>query len=169
MAVVPRIVGQGLATINRRKIQIFFQRFPGTTASSGIQGLDFTVTIDGGPPRAGRTPADGKVEIRLGAAETATLQILGSEYTVNLLAGGLHPVAELRGVQQRLNMLGYAAGALESGAPPVQAGTSFNQTTATEHAIIDLQSDNNPLVIDAIAGPQTQQRLRQVVQNAGGE
>jgi hypothetical protein len=171
-AAVSRIVGAGRATIDRRKIQIFFQRFPGTNARSGIQGLDFTVTVDGGPPRIGSTPADGKVEIRLAAGETATLEILGSQYQVTLLTGGLHPIAELRGVQQRLNMLGYNAGALEApavGVAAVLANTGQNQTASTEHAIIDFQSDNNPLLIDSVAGGRTQPRIQQVVRSAGGE
>ena len=156
-------------TINRRRIAVFVQRFAGTNASSGIAGLEFTVRVGTAPARSGRTPANGKVEILLGAGETATLEILGSKYQVTLMAGRLHPIAELRGVQQRLNMLGYAAGALESGTPPVQASTSLNQNKATEHAIIDFQSDHDPLLIDAIAGPHTQRTLQQVVANAGGE
>ena len=156
-------------TINRRRVEIFFQRFPGVDPRSGIAGLEFTVRVGTAPPRSGRTPANGKVEILLGAGEAATLQILGSRYEVTLMASRLHPVAELRGVQQRLNMLGYAAGALESGTPPVQAATSLNQNKTTEHAIIDFQSDHEPLLIDAIAGPRTQQKLQQTVANAGGE
>jgi hypothetical protein len=156
-------------TVNRRRIKIFFQRFPGTSARSGIADLDFTVRIGAAPAVAGRTPADGKVEILLGPGETATLEILGSQYQVSLMVGQLHPIAELRGVQQRLNMLGYAAGPLESGTPPVQAATSLNQNKATEHAIIDFQSDHEPLLIDAIAGPRSQQNVRQFVANAGGE
>src|SRR4051812_19029380 len=110
-------VPQGQAavtTVNRRRVRLFFQQFPGTAASSGIAGLDFTVTIEANPPRNGTTPADGSIEIRLGAGETATVEVLGSTYEVTLLAGGLFPVTELRGVQQRLNMLGYNAGDLES-------------------------------------------------------
>jgi hypothetical protein len=161
--------GSAHNTVNRRRIKIFFQRFPGTNARSGIAGLDFTVRVAAAPPVTGTTPADGKVEILLAPGETATLEILGSQYDVSLMAGALHPIAELRGVQQRLNMLGYAAGVLESGTPPVQAATSLNQNKATEHAIIDYQSDHGPLLIDAIAGPRTQQNLRQFVANAGGE
>ena len=155
-------------TVNRRRLKIFFQRFPGVSSHSGISDLDFTIRVGAAPPVAGRTASDGKVEVLLGPGDTATLEILGSQYQVSQLPGSLHPIEELRGVQQRLNMLGYGAGELESGAPPVQARTSFNQSKATEHAIIDLQSDHNPLMIDAVAGPQTRGRLNQVIQNAGG-
>lgn len=189
----------GHNTINRRRIKIFFQRFPGTNAASGIAGLDFTVTVNGGPPVAGVTPADGKVEILLAAGDTATLSILGSQYSVSLLVGGLHPVTELRGVQQRLNMLGYNAGPLDTTVPPrptttnatvdvrnhrpaVLAGPNATpadrqintlveqQTTLeTDLAILNFQADNKPLLNDGIPGPATQPKLRQVVQGAGGE
>jgi hypothetical protein len=169
---VSRATGAGHNTINRRRIQIFFQRFAGTNAASGIAGLNFTVTINGGPAVGGVTPANGKVEILLAAGDTAQLSILGSQYDVSLLVGGLHPVAELRGVQQRLNMLGYNAGALEGTnltavtAPP----TIENQSTVeTELAMSNFQADNEPLFIDAICGSKTQTSLRNKVRNNGGE
>lgn len=169
---VSRIVGTGQATINRRRILIFFQRFPGTNVRSGIQGLDFSVSVGGGPLRPGRTLADGKIEIRLAAGETATLNILGSQYQVSPLIGGLHSVTELRGVQQRLNMLGYNAGVLRADntapvtAPPIVENQS---TLETELAISNFQADNDPLFSDAICGPQTQTRIRNNVRNSGGE
>ena len=159
-------------TVVLRKVKVFFQRFPGTNAASGIAGLNFTVTIGTAPPIAGVTPADGKVEIRLAAGDTAHLAILGSRYDVSLLVGGLHPVAQLRGVQQRLNMLGYNAGTLQGDnkravtAAPV---TENQSTLETELAITNYQADNAPLFIDAIAGNQTQTNLKNKVQNNGGE
>jgi hypothetical protein len=162
--------GAGVNTINRRRVRIFFQRAPGTRAADGIEGLDFTLTTPGAAaPTTGRTPANGLVEMTLAAGETATLDILGSRYDISLLEGGLFPVAQLRGVQQRLNMLGYNAGPLDATTPPTQADTSQNGTEATEHAIINFQADQDPLVLDGIAGARTQPRLRQVVQGAGGE
>jgi hypothetical protein len=177
---VSRATGSGLNTVNRRRVKIFFQRFAGTNAASGIKDLDFTITINGGPAIAGVTPADGKIEMLLAAGDTAQLNILGSTYDVSLLVGGLHPVAELRGVQQRLNMLGYNAGALQADntppttpAPPPAAANALpiesQSTLETELAIINFQSDNDPLFIDAIAGNNTQTRLRNNVRNSGGE
>ncbi len=169
---VSRATGAGLNTVNRRRIRIFFQRFAGTNAASGIAGLDFTVTIGTAPPTAGVTPADGKVEILLAAGETATLNILGSQYNVSLLVGGLHAVAQLRGVQQRLNMLGYNAGPLQGDntAAVTPAPAIENQSTLeTELAMSNYQSDNDPLFIDAICGNRTQTNLRNKVRNTGGE
>lgn len=171
-AAVNKSVGAGQATLNRRRIQIFLQSFPGTNAQSGIKDLDFTVAVNGGPPRIGRTSADGKIEIRLAPGETATLNVLGSQYQIDLNTVGLHPISELRGVQQRLNMLGYGAGVLESPAPgtsAVLARTGFNQTESTERAIINFQADHEPLLIDGVAGGRTQPRIQQLVRAAGGE
>lgn len=180
---VSRATTAGLNTVNRRRVEIFFQRFPGTNAASGIAGLDFTITVNGGPAIVGVTPADGKIEILLAAGDTAQLNILGSAYNVSLLVGGLHPVAELRGVQQRLNMLGYNAGALQAGTtaastpapPPVPPQVALDpaiesqSTLGTELAIYNFQADNDPLFNDAIAELNTQTTLQNIVRNSGGE
>ncbi len=167
---VSRATGSGTNTVNRRRVRIFFQRFAGTNAASGIAGLDFSFTINGGPAITGVTPADGKIEMLLAAGDTAQLSILGSQYDVSLLVGGLHPVAELRGLQQRLNMLGYNAGALQGdNTAPVTAGIENQSTVETELAITNFQSDNDPLFIDAIAATRTQTALRNKVRNTGGE
>lgn len=181
---VSRATGSGSNTINRRRIQIFFQRFAGTNARSGIAGLDFTVTVNGVTTAPRQTPADGKVEILLSAGDTAQLNILGSQYDVSLLVGGLHPVAELRGVQQRLNMLGYNAGlplqagntAASTPAPPpvppqvaLDPAIESQSTLGTELAIYNFQADNDPLFNDAIAEANTQTALQNVVRNSGGE
>jgi hypothetical protein len=170
---VSRATGSGQNTINRRRIQIFFQRFAGTNARSGIAGLTFSFSINGGPVVTGVTPADGKVEMLLAAGDTAQLNILGSQYDVSLLVGGLHPVAELRGVQQRLNMLGYNAGPLQGDNTPAVTSppptVESQSTLETELAIINFQSDNDPLFIDAICGTRTQNSIRNKVRGSGGE
>lgn len=164
--------GSGANTVNRRRVQLFFQRFAGTNARSGIQGLDFTIRIGTAPPITGQTPANGRIEFLLAVDETAQVEILGSTYDVRLLTGGLHPIAELRGVQQRLNMLGHNAGPIETpaaGTPATQASSGNNLTLATELAITNFQADHNPLAIDAVAGRGTQPRIQQTVRSAGGE
>jgi hypothetical protein len=160
--------GSTHSTIDRRRIKLFFQRFAGTDAHGGIAQLDFVVRIGADTPIQGKTPANGLVQFLLGPGETAVVEVLGSSYEVTL-AGPLANGSQLRGVQQRLSMLGYSAGPLESGTPPVLAVTGQNQDVATERAIINFQSDHNPLVIDAVAGPRTQNSLNGVVRGAGGE
>jgi hypothetical protein len=160
----------GPTTINRRKVQIFFQSFPGTSAASGIAGLNFVLTVGASPAVVGTTPADGHVDVRLAAGEVASLKILGSEYLVSLLDGLPFPVTQMRGVQQRLNMLGYHAGTLRGdNNPAFDRPTEGRFSFLTEDAIINFQADHDPLFIDGIAGPKTQPKLSQVVKSAGGE
>ncbi|MGH9455711.1 MAG: hypothetical protein ACRD2O_17260, partial [Terriglobia bacterium] len=90
----------GPTTINRRKVQIFFQTFPGTNTASGIEGLKYVLTVGTSPGVVGSTPGDGHIDIHLSAGDTASLKILETEYQVSLLEGLPFKITELRGVQQ---------------------------------------------------------------------
>ncbi len=138
----------GHATIRRRPIELIFQRYPGTDAAAAIQGLNYEITIAGSPPTTGTTGADGKVIIRLGAGETANLNIMGSNYEIRARSF-LEPIDQLRGIQRRLNMLGYNAGPVDGIMGP-----------RTERAVLNFQADNDPLIIDGLPGPRTRQALR---------
>jgi peptidoglycan hydrolase-like protein with peptidoglycan-binding domain len=164
-----RIVGSnhGPTTLNRRRVKIYFQSYPGTSAASGIAGLQFTVKVGRSPVVTGTTPGDGLIEIWLASGETASLKVMGTEYTVSALAGVPFPITELRGVQQRLNMLGYNAGTLH--ADNLEAKKFIMDGEGNERAVINFQSDNDPLFIDALSGSQTQARLQKIVRGAGGE
>ncbi|MDI6756320.1 MAG: hypothetical protein QME78_18270 [Thermodesulfobacteriota bacterium] len=155
---VPRRAGGagGHAAIQRRTVEIFFQRFPGTGGGSGIRGLEYEVTVGGGPAQRNTTGNDGKVTLRLSPGTNATLRILGSEYEINL-AGELQPIAEMRGVQQRLGMLGYYTGPLHG--DDRRADTYNNPNEATERAMLSFQADND-LFPDAMFGPQSTRALR---------
>jgi len=156
-----------LNTINRRKIAVYFQRFPGTEESSGIQGLAFEARDAGGALTArGQTEADGKLEVRVTAGAPTTVRILGSDYALSLLSGDLHPREEFRGVQQRLEMLGYYVGALHG--DNRAASTYHNPDQATERAILNFQSDNE-LFPDAMFGPNSNRALRRIMRNSHGE
>lgn len=157
----------GPTTINRRRVQIFFQAFPGTSAKSGIKDLTYVLTVGTSPVVVGKTPEDGHVDVHLASGDTASLKVLGTEYQVGLLDGLPFAITELRGVQQRLDMLGYNAGDLQ--ADNLAARTGFNQNAATERAIINFQADHEDLFIDGVAGAKTQPRIQHVVQGAGGE
>jgi len=155
---VPRRAGGagGHAAIQRRTVEIFFQRFPGTRGASGIRGLEYEVTVGGGPAQRGTTGNDGKVTLRLAPGTNATLRILGSEYQINL-SGAFHPIEEMRGVQQRLGMLGYYTGPLHGDGR--RADTNNNPNEATERAMLNFQADND-LFPDAMFGPQSTRALR---------
>jgi peptidoglycan hydrolase-like protein with peptidoglycan-binding domain len=164
----------GHNTINTRTVCIFFQKFPGTSSSGGIAGLDFRVlNADGTVAQQGRTPADGRIRIRQPAGDASRLEILGSVYEISQLGRALHPRDELRGVQERLNMLGYNAGALRADnqradAPDTAGTMGLNDSADTERAILNFQADQG-LFPDAMFGPQSQSKLRSVMSSSGGE
>jgi hypothetical protein len=164
-----RIVGShhGPTTLNRRRVKIYFQSYPGTSAASGIAGLQFTVKVGKSPVVTGTTPKDGLIEIWLASGETASLKVMGTEYTVSALAGVPFPIDELRGMQQRLNMLGYNAGPLH--ADNTEAKKFIMDGEGNERAVINFQSDHDPLFIDALSGNQTRATLHKAVHDAGGE
>jgi len=150
---VPRRAGgaRGFALLRRRTIEIIFQRYPGTDAASAISGLDYEVTVGRGSTRRGRTGNDGKLTIRIAPFARARLNIMGTEYRVRARSG-LERFNHLRGVQRRLNMLGYNAGAVDGSMGP-----------KTEHAVLNFQADNAPLKVDGLPGPRTQRALRDKV------
>jgi hypothetical protein len=155
----------GNAAVRLREIRVYLQKFPGTNSRSGIDRLEYTVTIGDAPPVQGRTGSDGSITIRLAPGSTASLRVLGSVYEIGL-TDDLHPIEEMRGVQQRLAMLGYCPG------PPrvndEWADSYINHDVATERAILDFQADNG-LFTDAQFGPTSSRMLRNVVRSARGE
>ena len=132
-------------------IDLFFQRYPGTDAAAGIQGLEYEYTTAGSLPIRGTTGADGKVRIRVPVGETATLTIMGSQYQIGIRSG-MEPFNQTKGMQQRLNMLGYNAGE-----------TNGTMGPDTEYAVLYFQADNAPLRIDGIPAASTQQAIRDKV------
>jgi len=138
----------GHAALRPVNIEIIFQRYPGTEAASAVQGLNYSVQVGTGAVRNNSTGADGKVTVQLRSGQTARLTVMGTEYRLRLRRT-LEPVNQMRGIQRRLNMLGYHAGDEDGNLGPI-----------TEHAVLNFQADNNPLKADGLAGPQTRQRLR---------
>ena len=155
----------GNAAVRLREIRVYLQKFPGTSTSSGIDRLEYSVTVGDAPPAQGRTGRDGKITIRLAPGSTATLRALASVYEISL-TDELHPIEEIRGVQQRLEMLGYVVGALKE--DDTRADTYVNPDVETERAILDFQADNG-LFADAQFGATSSRALRNVVRNARGE
>jgi peptidoglycan hydrolase-like protein with peptidoglycan-binding domain len=161
-------------TLNARTVNIFFQKFPGVSGSPGIAGLEFTVTNpDGSVAQQGKTPSDGKIKIRISPGSSASLKILGSTYDVSLLGRTLFPRDELRGVQERLNILGYNAGTLradnqKANARDAAGNMGLNDSEPSERAILNFQADNG-LFTDAMVGPQTQGKINSVISSAGAE
>jgi len=164
-----RIAGSnnGPTTLNRRRVKIYLQSYAGTSASSGIKDLSYVVQVGASPAVTGKTPADGHIDVWLGAGDTGVLKVMGTEYDVTLLSGVPFPIDELRGVQQRLNMLGYNAGPLHG--DNTKAKTWIMDGEINERANINFQSDNDPLFIDALTGDKTRAAIQKAVKDAGGE
>jgi peptidoglycan hydrolase-like protein with peptidoglycan-binding domain len=142
----------GSAGVRRRLVQIYFQRCPGTDAALGISGLNYTVKIGtSGAVTSGTTAADGKIEIRMYVSDTATLKVMGTEYTVSI-RGTLAPFNKFTGVQRRLKMMGYFVGDADS-----------KLKASTEYALLGFQADNGPLKIDGIPDANTQQKIKDKV------
>ncbi len=81
-------------------------------ALKGIEGVPYELDVAGEPTITGKTGANGLVEARVPAsAKSATLRLAGR--TITLRPGGLDPVRRVSGVQQRLNNLGFNAGAVD--------------------------------------------------------
>lgn len=72
----------------------------------------FELHVDGALAAKGKTKANGLIEIPLPiGSSTGKLRFLGEEYRLEF--GGLDPVSRIKGVQQRLNNLGYPAGPID--------------------------------------------------------
>ena len=155
----------GNAAIRLREIRVFIQKFPGTNSRAGVDRLEYSVTVGDAPPVQGRTGSDGMITIRLAPGSTATLTVLGSVYEIGL-TDELHPIEEMRGVQQRLAMLGYCPGPLKG--DDARADAYVNPDAETERAILDFQADNG-LFADAQFGPKSSGQMKSVVRNARGE
>jgi Putative peptidoglycan binding domain/LysM domain len=72
----------------------------------------FELYVDGALVEKGKTKADGLIEVPLPIGSRAgKLRFLGEEYQLDF--GGLDPVSRVKGIQQRLNNLGYPAGPID--------------------------------------------------------
>lgn len=152
--------------INVRTVDIYFQSYPGApNVKRGVQGLDYEVLADGLPIQSGQTGDNGRIEVRVAPGVTTILKILGSEYDVSLI-GGFHPIEEIRGVQQRLELLGYNPGPLHG--DNRRANTYNNRDEDTERAILNFQADSG-LFPDAMFGSKSEKALKKVMKNSKAE
>ena len=113
-----------------------------------MANLDYNLRI-GGWSTSGTTDGDGKLEeefdTRLLRFDHYVLDIAGQ--TLRLGLGHLDPVDSVKGVQARLNNLGYDCG-------PVDGMVGAK----TRAAVRRFQADHD-LAVDGIAGPKTQKKL----------
>lgn len=133
----------GHNTINVPTVPVIFQRSPGVASGNdrGIADMDFRVTAGGKVLQTGRTPADGRIVVRL-VAGRAKLELLHNgnpiaEYDVRLHTAATEADSTINGIQRRLRMLGYQLGHDSA----TQDGITNSITKPTDRAIQDFQID----------------------------
>ncbi|MCL4221619.1 MAG: peptidoglycan-binding protein [Phycisphaerales bacterium] len=142
---ISRLVQSATAhnTINLPTVPVTFQRSPGvpTANERGISDMDFRVTSLGFVLQTGRTPANGRIDVRL-VGGRATLQLLHNgnpvaEYDIRVHTAAVEPDSTINGIQRRLRMLGYQLGHEGAG----KDGITNTITKLTDRAIQDFQID----------------------------
>jgi len=164
------LAAPGHNALNVKTVKVYFQRSAGTHAiveKRGIKGLSYRILSSTGDVirEGSQTGKDGMVSVPVPAGQTVTLEILGSQYEVSI-PGNLHPIGEMRGVQQRLSRLGYQVGPLHG--DNRLANTYENPDETTERGILDFQADND-LFPDAMFGAKSQKALEKEIKAGGGE
>lgn len=136
-------------------VMLYLQQYPGKISVSGIVGVPYELQIEGKVVKKGKTYKGGIVALMFDPAKTVHLQMLGSTYEISVRKDKMEPQSDIKGVQRRLNMLGYNAGA-------VTGVVNNNVSWETDRAILNFQADNK-MRTDGIPGSRTQKRLRKLV------
>lgn len=113
--------------------KIVFQLYPGLAGADGDRGIadvPYTLRAIGVFEKKGKTAADGSIPVVIPANASAVLEIFDSTYALQFLTS-IEAGNTMKGVQQRLVLLGYDAGAID--------GTA---SVATDDSILRLQGDN---------------------------
>ncbi len=159
--------------VNARRVTLRFQRSPGVppVGFRGIEKLEYWVYWGGQMMQHGRTSdrKDGKVTVTVcPTAGTATcLMILGTDYEIRPIDDLAKPKT-IRGIQQRLALLGYYSGALHDDETLAANDLDLYElpNVETERALLHFQADRG-LFADALCGPKTRKELEAQVKRAG--
>lgn len=170
-------LNQGASSHNRlvgRRVTVYFQTAPGLPKNikRGIENLDYKVFWGAEEKQSGRTGTqkDGKVVVVVSPNAQTILEILGTRYEIIRLQN-LARANTIRGIQQRLNILGYYYGSLvaneaEVNLPANQKDLYNNPNKETEQAILDFQADHD-LFADARYGPKTNKEMNNQLKKVG--
>ena len=131
---------------------LYFQKYPGTDRNSGIEGLEFVLRVEGAQVQTGTTDSRGRAALNFDRTKTANLEIMGMTFDIDM-RDDLEASTTDEGVQRRLNMLGYNAGAVDGN----------HNTVGCDRAILNFQADTSGLLMDGLAGGRTQPKIRRAV------
>ena len=131
---------------------LYFQKYPGTDRRSGIEGLDFVLRVEGLQVQAGTTDGEGRATLHFDPTKSANLEIMGMTFDITV-RDNIEAHNTDAGVKRRLNMLGYNAGTVDAN----------HDTVTCDRAILNFQADTRNLLMDGIAGPRTQTKIRTAV------
>ncbi|MGK2231241.1 MAG: hypothetical protein ACI92O_000399 [Colwellia sp.] len=92
------------------RIKVYLQLFPGTFANEENRAMsvdiEFRLYINGKYAQSGNIAADGSATVLIPSGNKAELDVLGTMYALTPTAN-LAPFDSLKGIQQRLRLLGY--------------------------------------------------------------
>jgi hypothetical protein len=147
--------------INEITVDIWFQKFPGVPHGNdrGIADIEYTVTTPAGELiQQGRTPADGKIPLRIRGAMSVLKLVRGgvhlATYEVSATNAAFRAAGTREGQKERLRMLGYQVG--RGGAD--HDGVDGVDNLEFERSLLDYQVDSG-VVADAKPEPAVQNRL----------
>ncbi|HDP24293.1 MAG TPA: peptidoglycan-binding protein [Deltaproteobacteria bacterium] len=159
-----------------RTVQVFLQTVPGLpgTANVGIEKLDYKVFWGDEEKQSGKTSnrKDGKINVMVSpqAGTQTILEVMGTRYEIVRLQN-LARNNTIRGMQQRLTLLGYYYGPLVADETEINLQTHqkdlyVNPNKETEQAILDFQADHD-LFPDAMYGPKTSKAVEDQLRKIG--
>jgi hypothetical protein len=145
-------------TVVLQKVMVYFQVYPGVAGTDdlrGIPGVRYWVWIDSQNfGYSGTTQADGGIELTMALGSKVKVSIFDTEYEVTAVLNPLPlvpnftPPDELyKGIQRRLQLLGYYYGRVDGGS-----------TRATQEALLDFQADSS-LNADHVSSDSTVDQL----------
>jgi hypothetical protein len=142
-------------TVVYRTVILYFQKYPGIEAASGISGEPYIFKVGAIEVSRGTLGPQGNVPLKLpvGGA-SGQLTIFGTTYQITL-RNSIEAETTPHGVQRRLSMLGYNLGVIDGAVGE-----------KTDRAMLNFQVDNNASASNVnglVADATTQSKLKTVV------
>jgi hypothetical protein len=143
------------------RVDVIIQTSPGIPQGTkwGVNDLEYKVFWGGTEKQSGTTSSQRDGTIRVAVCPNTSvkteLSILDSQYEIHRL-DNIAPAKTLRGLQQRLSVLGYYSGELISHENVIASAKDMYDlpNVEIEKALLDFQADRD-LFADGLCGPKT--------------